>query len=188
MSNRFTRWLRLAIAIVGLAVLGAPVISQTAAAAPTCNVSWGSQEKSGKGADPRTAGDIANLRSGRQQCYDRVVIDISGQAGGYQVKYVPAVRSDTTGERVPLRGRAALEVRVSNPAYNDAGKPTWTPRDRNNVVNVSGYQTLRQIAYVSSVHSQTQIGVGVRARLPFRVMIIKGTATDRLVIDIAHRW
>ncbi len=41
----------------------------------------------------------------------------------------------------------------------------------------------------SSLEGQTTIGVGVRARLPFRTFVLDGPGSNsRVVIDVAHRW
>jgi hypothetical protein len=45
------------------------------------------------------------------------------------------------------------------------------------------------VAWGGSFEGYTTIGVGVRARRPFRVFGLPGPDTgSRLVIDIAHRW
>ena len=54
---------------------------------------------------------------------------------------------------------------------------------------MSGYRTFRQVAYAGSFEGQTTIGLGVRARLPFRVFTLAGPGSNtRLVIDVAHTW
>jgi hypothetical protein len=57
---------------------------------------------------------------------------------------------------------------------------------------VKGFRTFRQVAYAGSFEGQTTFGLGVRARLPFRVFVLAGSPGDRhgamLVIDVAHRW
>jgi hypothetical protein len=56
-------------------------------------------------------------------------------------------------------------------------------------VNVTEFRTFRQIAFLGTYEAQTQIVIGARARLPFRVFFLSGPgARPRLVIDIAHRW
>jgi hypothetical protein len=40
------------------------------------------------------------------------------------------------------------------------------------------------VAWAGSFEGQSTIGLGVRARLPFRVLQLPG----RLVIDVAHHW
>jgi hypothetical protein len=51
-------------------------------------------------------------------------------------------------------------------------------------VNLTGYRTFRDARFVGSFEGDTQIGLGVRARLPFRVWVADG----RIVVDVAHNW
>ena len=44
------------------------------------------------------------------------------------------------------------------------------------------------ISYGVSSGVASTVGVGVRARLPFRVMTLADAGSSRLVIDIAHNW
>jgi hypothetical protein len=48
------------------------------------------------------------------------------------------------------------------------------------------------VAWVGSFEGYTILGLGTRARLPFRVMVLAaapGTGQGaRLVVDVAHRW
>ena len=70
--------------------------------------------------------------------------------------------------------------------------PTYTPANRTELVNVSGYRTFRQVAWAGSFEGISSIGLGVRARLPFRVLAVTGipgsTNGTRVVIDVAHAW
>ena len=50
--------------------------------------------------------------------------------------------------------------------------------------NVAGFTTFRQAADGGSFEGYTTIGLGVRARLPFRVT----SSDDHLIVDVAHRW
>ena len=74
-------------------------------------------------------------------------------------------------------------------AYQD-GRPTFQPEDPEEVVDVSGYSTFRQVAWAGTYEGYTTLALGVRARLPFRVFSLAGTQPDtsRLVIDVAHAW
>lgn len=61
--------------------------------------------------------------------------------------------------------------------------------DRHEALAVGGYDTFRQVAFLGTFEGETQIGLGVRARLPFRVFTLTGPgAGSRLVVDVAHRW
>jgi hypothetical protein len=161
--------------------------SSPTAAAPYCGITWGSTVKS----DPAmTQGQIFNLRSGRHDCYDRLVIDVgAGPTAGYDVRYVDVVRDDGSGDPVYLRGGAFLQLSVNAIAHDDAGNPTYRPPNRDEAVNVSGYQTFRQVRFRGDYEGITTIGLGVRARLPFRVLVLPGPgAGHRVVVDVAHRW
>jgi hypothetical protein len=183
--------------MVGLAVLAialavgvpAATASGTATAAstaqPYCGICWGSLPKEG---GPLVAGPITNARAGQHSCYDRLVIDVKGRAPGYAVEYVPQVTQDGSGEVIPLRGGAKLQISVRAPAYDQNGHATF-PAGSPEIVNVSGFRTFRQVAGAGSFEGYTAIGLGVRARLPFRVFTLQGPGSgSRLVIDVAHRW
>ncbi len=174
-----------------VAVVAGLVSPAAAAAAPYCGITWGSQAKALDRADTESFNDV---RAGRHACFDRLVVDVGGQDatfGSYAVRYVPVVHAEGSGDRVPVRGGAVLQVTVGAPAYNDLGV-TYTPGNRSEVVAVSGYRTFRQVAWAGSFEGQTTLALGVRARLPFRVLTLPGTPnsdhTPRLVIDVAHSW
>ena len=132
---------------------------------------------------------VTGVRAGQQDCYDRLVIDLAGDASkkpGYQVRYVTQVRQDGSGKPVVLRGGAFLTVVVGAPSYDASGQPTYLPANAAELVNVSGYTSLRQVASAGSFEGMTTIGVGVREQLPFKVAIMDDGGKTRLVVDIAH--
>jgi hypothetical protein len=90
---------------------------------------------------------------------------------------------------VPLRGGAKLRVVVRAPAYDENGA-TYEAANWNELVNVSGYRTFRQVAWAGSFEGQTTIGIGVRARLPMRAFVVRGAdgTGHRLIVDVAHHW
>lgn len=183
---------RLTAGALGLALLApAALVAAPAGAATSCAVTWGSLAK----VDPDTRvgdGTVTGARAGRHECFDRLVVDLAGVPAsqvGYAVSYVDGVRAPGSGQVVPLDGGARLQVEVTVPAYDAKGRATWSPRDRSRVVDVTGYSTLRQVALAGSYEGATTLGVGVRARLPFRVTLLDGPGTgSRLVVDVAHRW
>jgi hypothetical protein len=174
--------------LVALVAGTVPVAASTttASAAPYCGIYWGSLAKS---RNALVQGPITNVRSGRHACYDRLVVDLRGAAPGYSVKYVNTFTGQASGLPLSLRGGAKISVTVQAPAYNvNTGAPSFVPKNRNEVVNVTGYSTFRQVKWDSSFEGYTQLGLGVRARLPFRVFTIQDAGASRLVIDVAHRW
>jgi len=181
---------RLAIRSLAVAVAAGvlPVAAATssAQAAPYCGIRWGSLAKS---APTMVQGPVTNVRAGRHTCYDRLVVDLRGRAPGYTLKYVSNVYTEGQGAVVPLRGGARLLVVAKAPSYTSSGGTAFTPRNQAEVVDVTGYRTFRQVAWAGTFEGQTSLGVGVRARLPFRAFTLDGPGTgSRLVIDVAHRW
>jgi hypothetical protein len=177
------------LAVGGLAPAAASA-SPTATAAPAaayCGITWGSLPKV---APAYTGASITDVRAGRHDCYDRLVVDLgTGPLTGYDIRYVPQVYTEGAGFPVPLAGAADLQVIVHAPAYDDDGQSTWDPADSRHVANVAGYTTFRQVADAGSFEGRTVIGLGVRARLPFRAMVLTGPGSgSRLVIDVAHQW
>ncbi len=157
-----------------------------ATAAPYCGLVWGSLTKS---SPALSQAPVVNVRTGRHSCYDRLVVDVAGDVGGYTVSYVPQVVQDGSGEPIPTRGGAALQITVNDPAYDINGNPTYSPANRLELRNVSGYRTFRQVVFAGSFEGYTSLGLGVRARLPFRVFVLDGPGSgSRMVVDVAHRW
>lgn len=189
--------LRIRLALVaGITAAAGSVVPAAAGAAsgPTCGITWGSLAKT---APHGTQAAVAGARTGRHDCYDRLVIDLAGvPAGGYDVGYVdPPLRADGSGNPLFVAGGAVLKVVVRAPAYTAAGASTvpWPsvghPITRPDQFDAGGYRTLEDLVWAGSFEGQSTFGLGVRARLPFRVFALDGPgAGSRLVVDVAHRW
>jgi hypothetical protein len=172
--------------VVLLAATGVTLASP-AQAAPYCGIRWGSLTKT----DPAmSSAPLTAVRTGRHACYDRLVIDVAGPAGGYMVGYVTQVSAEGSGCPIALRGRAFLQIVIHDPAYNvNTGQATYTPANPKELTDVTGYRTFRQVAWGGSFEGYTTIGLGTRARLPFRVFTLDGPGNgSRIVVDVAHRW
>jgi hypothetical protein len=173
-------WLTALLAAVGLSIL-AP---GPASAASYCGLAWGSQAKT---APEMSSASVTNVRTGQQPCFDRMVVDLNGPVTGYTARYVPEIIQDGTGFTIPVYGNARLQVVVNAPSYD--GNVTYNPAAKAELSNVAGYQTFRQVVYANSFEGSTSIGLGVRARLPFRVFTLDGPgAGSRLIVDVAHFW
>lgn len=175
----------------------ASTIGPTAAmtvTSPWCGITWGSLEKILPGTfgpgTPTGTPSVTGVRSGRHTCYDRLVVDVRGHSPGVSVGYVNVVRSEGSGEPVSLAGGALISVVVHAPSTDtDTGAPTYVPADASDLTAVAGDETFRQVAWAGSYEGTTSIGLGVRARLPFRVFTLAGPGDgSRVVIDVAHHW
>ena len=165
------------VAMLGTAASAAPVAAQS----PYCGIHWGSAPKH---AGTMVQSRIRQVRAGEQACFDRLVIQLgTGQKPGYRVEYVARIIQDPSGKVIPVRGGAKLHITVLAPVR--AGFPISS----RHIVNVTGFRTFRQVVGAGSFEGITSFGLGVRAKLPFRVFILNGPgARHRLVIDIANRW
>lgn len=163
--------------------LVAPGVAQ---ASPYCGIRWGSLPKSvNDGPVPESS--IADVRAGRHACFDRLVLDVDNAPGSYDVRYVSTVTRQGSGTVLPLRGAISLRIDVGSVTYDvHTGAATYRPADPTELVDVHGWRTFRQVAMAGSFEGTTRIGLGVRARLPFRVFTLDNP--DRVVIDVAHRW
>jgi hypothetical protein len=184
-------WMTLALVGVTSAVALAPAQVQAAPAAAArvtaCPTGWGSGQETRLAA---TTQSVTNARTGRQACFDRFVVDVPGAGTkglGYSVRYVSRLHQDGSGDPITVGGGAVLEIRVAAPAYDvDTGAPTYPARPGARLpgVDLTGYRTFRDARFGGSFEGETQFGLGLRARLPFRVTVL----ADRVVVDVAHNW
>lgn len=150
-----------------------------------CGITWGSLDKV---AGPSTSpfSPLTGIRTGRHTCYDRMVFDVAGTAPGYRVHYVDQVTTVARGDVLPLTGGARIEIVLRAPDHTPRGRVTYDVRTGARLpgVDLTGYRTFRSARYGGSFEGVTIVGLGVRARLPFRVF----TLDHRLVVDVAHQW
>jgi len=170
-----------------------PAVAGATSAGPYCGISWGSQAKS---TPAMTGAPLTGVRVGRHDCFDRLVIDVAGRpAAGYRVEYVnPPYRAEGSGDPRPVVGGAVLRVIVKAPAYDVRGNST-VPWGGTSVVirpdrfQADGFRTFRDLVWGGSFEGQSSFGLGVRSRLPFRVLQLDGPGgATRLIVDVAHQW
>ncbi len=167
-----------------------PAAARTAgAAAPgaqhhhaACATHWGTNPKHRGSAMITVATRVLTVRTGKHGCFDRLVIDLSG--GGrppFSARYVKHIVAEASGKILKVRGHARILIVVRGPAGRH-----YHP-NAVNLAGVSGFKTFRQVRGAGSFERVTAIGLGVRARLPFRVMEIGSAHSGwRIVIDVAH--
>ena len=103
-------------------------------------------------------------RVGRQDCYDRLVLDIGGMpASGYSVRYTDGLYNQDTGQRVPVAGGALLMVTARASGYDSYGQPTVGWRWADHIVapeafTAGGFRTFRDLVYGGSFEGQTDLG------------------------------
>jgi hypothetical protein len=153
-----------------------------AAAAPYCGITWGSVPKSTPDLTPNP---IVGGRVGKHDCFDRLVIDFEGMPpAGYFVQYVDVVRADGSGDPLSVAGGAKLRIHVLAPGHDQMYQSTvpWSYGPRivsPSQFSASGFQTFRDLVWGGSFEGESTFGLGVRARLPYRVFRLDGPGTGR---------
>ena len=182
----------LAVAAVPVGAVAVPALAgpaeaaSTTAAAAACPTGWGSLPEA---STFQGVGHLTNVRTGRHACFDRIVFDIDGKPSWFRVAYVKDIATVGEGKLIPVRGGAKLAIVLLAASYDDTNHYTYDPANYDELTNVSGYRTFRQVVSAGSFEGQTTIGLGVRARLPFRVFTLTGPgSTSRVVVDVAHSW
>jgi hypothetical protein len=123
---------------------------------------------------------LTGLRAGRHASFDRVVFQLDGPIPSYySVRYVPMVHLDGSGDPLPLRGTAFLEVVVRAPTHDQDGRPVLRPTRLR-----PDFPALREVKVPGSFEGQITAGIGVTAKVSFRVLELANPT--RIVIDLAH--
>jgi hypothetical protein len=161
-------------------------VGTTNAAAATCAVAWGSLPKE---AGTLSTASLLQTRTGQHDCWDRLVFEFAGPVDGYRVAYGDVY---TEGQGLLLNpyvaGGAVLGVSLRAPAF-DGSDATYPALSGEHVATVVGYRTLRDVMFGGSFEGYTTFAVGVRATLPFRVLVLAGPGShSRIVLDVAHTW
>lgn len=168
----------------GTTSTGSPATAKVAAA--SCGTAWGSLPEE---AGALSTGALLETRTGQHECWDRIVFEFAGPVDGYRVAYGD-VHTDGQGLLLNpyVAGGAVLGVSLRAPSYDENGA-TYQARSGQHVATVVGYRTLRDVMFGGSFEGYTTFAVGVRALLPFRVLVLAGPgAHSRIVLDVAHSW
>lgn len=165
--------------VASLLALIAVAMPNAAAAAPACpHVNWGSLPEAGGVAQPERA--ITAVRVGAHPCFARLVVQTDGgPPPAFDVRYVPQIIEDGSGRVIPVTGGAKLQVVIHAQGHNAAG-------DRSFVLPAVGGETFKRLVFAGDFEGQVTLGIGTRARLPFRVFTL--TNPPRVVLDVARHW
>jgi hypothetical protein len=138
--------------------------------------------------DPDTAkassgaqGTVRDIRTGRQDGFDRVVFELGGTGTpGWDVRYVDAPTSQASGAPVEVAGAAALQVAITGvglPA--DTGVAEFAGP---NPLPGSGTRTVTEVVFDTTFEGTTTAFVGTTAQTPFRVYVLSDPT--RVVLEV----
>ena len=127
---------------------------------------------------------VVGVRTGRHHGFDRIVFDLTnGGRPGWRVLYVDSpVRSQGSGEVVPLAGDAQLEIALQGIAMpGDAGGRHYAGPARPALGSTGVFEDV----YVDNLFEGVfATWVGTSSPEPFRVFLLQ--RPQRLVVDVRH--
>lgn len=125
---------------------------------------------------------VAEIRTGRQDGYDRVVLELGGTGTpGWDVRYVDEAWSQGTGDPVEVAGEAVLQVTITGAGYPfDTGVQEWAGPDP---LPGNGTQTVTEVAWDATFEGTSVAFVGTTGEAPFRVYALEDPT--RVVIEVA---
>ena len=123
---------------------------------------------------------LVNVRTARQNGYDRIVFEFDSHVPEWRASYVDRPQYECgSGEAVRLEGDGWLQVdfEMAN-AHTEEGRPTAAPR---HVADPAG-ANLREMRRTCDFEAQVQYVIGVASPNRYRAFELSGPA--RLVVDI----
>lgn len=151
----------------------------TPASAPSGEHPWVNGEASG-GSQGSGAPMLVNVRTARQDGFDRIVFEFDSHVPVWRASYVDRPQYECgSGEAVRLEGDGWLQVNFEGAnAHTEEGRPTAAPR---HVADPAG-ANLREMRRICDFEAQVQYVVGVGSPNRYRAFQLTGPA--RLVVDI----
>lgn len=127
--------------------------------------------------DVQTASRLVSVQASQGNGFDRVQFTFDRALPSWQVGYVRAVQ-DGAGARLPLRGSAVLGVTFRPAlAHDSGGDPSFEPQSI-----TPPYDSLRQVRLASDFEGRVRLGLGLRARMGFRVL--EASDPPRIMVDV----
>ncbi|MGY1711658.1 hypothetical protein ACI8AC_19345 [Geodermatophilus sp. SYSU D00758] len=125
---------------------------------------------------------VTDIRTGRQEGYDRVVLEVGGTGTpGWDVRWVDQAASQGSGEPVEVAGDAVLQVTLTGVGYPyDTGVEEWAGPDP---LPGSGTTVVTEVAWDATFEGTSVAFVGASAQVPFRVHALEGPT--RVVVELA---
>ena len=140
---------------------------------------WVNGESRG-GTQGSGAPTLLNVRTARQDGYDRIVFEFDTHVPQWRAEYVDRPQYECgSGEAVRLEGDGWMQVSFEGAnAHTEQGQPTNAPR---HVADPAG-ANLREMRRICDFEAQVQYVIGVGSPNEYRAFQLTGPA--RLVVDI----
>ena len=125
---------------------------------------------------------VSDIRVGRQDGFDRVVLEVGGTGTpGWDVRYVDAASSQGSGKPIDVAGDAVLRVALTGAGYPyDTGVQEYSASEP---LSDAGTQTVTEVSFDATFEGMTVAFVGTRSQTPFRVYLLENPT--RVVVEVA---
>jgi hypothetical protein len=125
---------------------------------------------------------VSDIRTGRQDGYDRVVLELGGTGTpGWDVRYVDEAYAQGTGDPLEVAGEAVLQVTVTGAGYPfDTGVEEWAGPDP---LPGNGTRTVTEVAWDATFEGTSVALIGTTGEAPFRVYSLEDPT--RVVVEVA---
>lgn len=147
---------------------------------------FGSTKAQSSGRMTLSEQDGETMRVGQHACFDRFVFQLQGKGEkpSWRVAYVDELLGQGSGDPVPLRGDATLEVLVGVWTVTDFPErdKAWMPYKGPTTIVTKGFTAIKEARNLLAFEGQTQIGLGIDKKRNFRVQLL--TKPTRLVVDV----
>jgi Fe-S cluster biogenesis protein NfuA len=120
---------------------------------------------------------LVEIRAATHPDYDRVVFELEGRVPAYRVRWTDRLVAGGSGDRVPVPGRALLEVVLHETEAHDAGGPTVSHR------NTFALPNVMSVIRGSDFEGVVNYGIGLTQKTSYRTFTL--THPSRVVVDIA---
>jgi hypothetical protein len=125
---------------------------------------------------------VSEIRTGRQDGYDRVVLELGGTGTpGWDVRYVDQAYGQGTGDPLEVAGEAVLQVTVTGAGYPfDTGVEEWAGPDP---LPGNGTRTVTEVVWDATFEGTSVALIGTTGEAPFRVYALEDPT--RVVVEVA---
>jgi hypothetical protein len=142
---------------------------------------WTSASFSRKNNASKKTPYLREVRTGRNQGFDRVVFEFTGDIPRYQIEYIEPPIVGTADEEVKVKGKFFVSINLQSLPYPDDEKlgEVRMPTDYKNAYS------LAEITQIEWFEGTRWYVIGLKAKKMFRVQQLKNPA--RLVIDFKNQ-
>lgn len=134
-------------------------------------------ESSGDGAS--TGVMVRDIRVGANDGYDRVVIDLEGDAPAWTARYQRDFVQDGSGEPVELRGESGLLLVMQAAGHDQDYNPVYEGEQE--IRTGDDFDVLEGLTVTGDFEGQFSIGFALDDQAPYRVFSLSNPS--RLVVD-----